>query len=71
MMAVPAATPVITADELMVATAALPLAHAPPAMASPAVRVAPTHTLAPPVMAGGIGFTVSDRVTEQPVDSKV
>src|SRR4051812_14489991 len=54
MSAVPADTPPITPDiELAVATAVLPLLHAPPVVASLSVVVCPWHALAVPVIGDG------------------
>ena len=67
----PAVTPVTTLVELLiVATALLLLVQVPPAVTSPSVVVKPIHTLAVPVMAPGIGFTVMVFVILQPVGNK-
>ncbi len=65
---VPAATPVRSPDDAStVATAMLPLLHAPPGMAFASVTSAPTHTEAGPVMAPGVGLTVISALVLQPV----
>ena len=66
----PAEIPVTTLDALMVATALLLLVHVPPPVTSISVVVKPIHTLAVPVMAPGMGFTVMVFVVLQPVGSK-
>jgi hypothetical protein len=67
--AVPAVIPVRTPDDdPIVATAVLPLAHAPGEEASDTTEVAPVHIPTFPVMAAGSGFTVTFIVRKQPDD---
>lgn len=68
--AVPASTPV-TIPELLptVAMPVLPLVHVPPDGEELNVVVAPTHTVAVPVIADGVAFTVTTAVTLQVVGS--
>ena len=58
MIELPAVTPVTTPPAVIVATARVPLFHAPPAAASLKAVVDPTHTLVIPVIAAGKGLTV-------------
>jgi len=67
-VAAPAATPVTVPFALF--TAPVPMAdelHTPPVVASAKLTLAPTHTLAAPVMVAGTGFTVTTAVLAQPV----
>lgn len=69
---VPAVTPVtIPSPEPTVATGRLLLVHVPPDGDELSVVVDPTHSPAVPVIAPGIGFTVTSRVVEHPVDASV
>ena len=64
---VPAATPVTIPVEVpTVATEGFALLHTPPEVPSVKVAVAPTHSLAVPLIAdiAGNGLTVSDAVTK-------
>jgi hypothetical protein len=65
-IAVPAATPVTTPVELMVATPVLLLLHVPPGVISDKLVVRPTQTLSVPVIAAGFGLTVMITVAIQP-----
>jgi hypothetical protein len=65
---VPAATPVTSPVEVTVAFAGVPEVHE-PADASLRLVVAPTHTAAVPVIAGGSALTVTIVEVEQPVVS--
>jgi len=64
---VPADTPVTTPPAVIVATAGVALLHVPPPVASLNVVVDPSHTFNVPVIAAGIGLTVTVLVTKQPV----
>lgn len=57
--------PVTIPVEPTVATDGVPLLHVPPAVASFNVVVKPTHTLAVPVIASGVVFTVILYVVKQ------
>ena len=61
----PALTPV-TVPEATVANAGVPLDHVPPVLVSPSRVVAPTQTVAIPVIGAGKGLMVTVRVPEQP-----
>jgi hypothetical protein len=52
MITEPAATPVTTPEELIVAKAVLLLAHVPPPVVSVSVAVFPTHTAVLPTIPG-------------------
>lgn len=58
-MVLPAVTPETTPLEFMVATDVLVLLHVPDAVASLKWRVAPEHTVLPPVIAAGSGLMVT------------
>lgn len=62
----PGVTPVTRPVLLTVATAGVPLLHVPPEVASLNGVVSPTQTVALPVMADGLGFTVTITDVEQP-----
>lgn len=69
---VPAVNPfTMPSAEPMVAIAGLLLAHVPPAGVEPSVVAEPAQIDAVPVITVGIGFTVTSRVVEQPVDVSV
>jgi hypothetical protein len=59
----PFTTPVV---EPIVATVVLLLVQLPPPMPSPSVVELPTHTLGAPVMAVGVGLTVTAAVEKHP-----
>lgn len=63
----PVTTPVAV---LTVAMAVLPLLHVAPAVAVLSVVVRPVHKVVLPVIAAGIGFTVTVAVLAQPVPSE-
>jgi hypothetical protein len=68
-MEVPALTPVtIPEEEPIVAIEGLPLLHVPPPVPVKII-VDPTHTLPGPVIAPGMGLTVTTAVVKQPVAS--
>jgi hypothetical protein len=70
--AVPAETPVTTADEEpTVATPVEPLDHVPPGVASSRVVVELTQTVKVPVMAAGSGLTETTTERAQPVAGNV
>lgn len=62
-MAMPVAMPVI---ESTTATAEVPLLHVPPVIASLNAVVEPTQTFKSPVIAAGVGLTVTVIVAKQP-----
>ena len=65
---VPGVTPVTTPLIEPIVADGLLLVHNPPVIASLNASVPPTHTVAgPPVIAGGIGLTVTVCVAAQPV----
>ena len=66
---VPADTPVTVPVPLTEAMPPLPLVHAPPPVASLRVMVANIHTLEGPLMAAGVGLTVTILVAAQPPPS--
>ena len=71
MLAVPADTPVtIPVEDPAVATAVLPLLHAPPGVTSLNAVVAPIQTLVAPVIPEGSGLTVTVTMDAQPVTSE-
>ena len=71
MVVVPVAIPVTTpVPEPMVAMPAALLVQSPPPSASVRGIVPPTHTVVGPVMAGGMGFTVTGYVAAHPVEVK-
>lgn len=61
----PLTTPVVPS---MVATVVLLLLHVPPAVVSVSVVVPPTHTPDAPVIAPGVGLTVTTAVRRQPLE---
>ena len=63
MFGTPAATPVTTPVEPIVARPVLLLLHVPPAVTSFNVVVAPAHNVIVPVIAAGKGLTVTIDVT--------
>jgi lipoate-protein ligase B len=70
MIVVPAATPVTTPEEAMVAFVVALLNHVPPVVASVKVVVLPAQTVFVPDIAGGvarIGLTVNTWVAAHPV----
>lgn len=69
MAVVPAATPITSPVEEMVAAPGVLLVHTPPVVASVNVIVEPTHTLDAPEIAAGTGLTVTKNVFAQPVPS--
>lgn len=67
MVQVPAETPVTTpVPEITVATAVLLLDHVPPEFGLPKVVLLPAHTVADPVIAPGVWFTVTTEPTGDP-----
>ena len=69
MTEVPIATPVTTPVPEILALAGTELIQAPPADALLRAVVPPVHTFSIPVMAPGVGFTVTTTVAVQPVGS--
>ena len=68
MVDVPAVTPVtIPLDDPIVATAVLPLLHAPPEVPLVNVVVLPMHTESVPPILAGSAYTVTILVAAQPV----
>ena len=68
MLGVPAETPVTTpVVEPTLALVASLLLHNPPVVASANPIVDPVHTAGAPVMAAGLGLTVTGIVAKQPV----
>lgn len=68
--AVPADTPVTTpVEEPTVATEGLPDDHTPPPGELAKAMLDPTHTWVGPVIAAGIGSTVTLIVAKHPVDN--
>jgi len=66
-VAVPAATPVTSPVELMVAIVPSLLVHVPPGVASASVIAEPIQTVDGPVMAAGAAeFTVTTSIAAQP-----
>lgn len=64
----PAVTGVTTPDpETIVATAVLPLVQDPPLVASDNVIVDPVHSAPAPVIAAGVGFTVTFATEKHPL----
>jgi hypothetical protein len=57
--------------EVIVATVVLLLPHVPPAVASLRVIIEPAHTDVGPVIAGGLGLTVTMAVVAHPVELSV
>jgi hypothetical protein len=68
MIAVPLETPLTVPEGETVATPVKELPHVPPVETSASSLVPPMHTVVPPVMADGNGFTVICDVTKQPVE---
>ena len=64
--AIPDTVPLPVPDRTTVAALVLLLVHEPPVIASLKIIVLPVHTLAGPVMAGGVGSTVTVVVVLQP-----
>jgi len=70
MTAVPAATPLTVPVEVTVAIVVLPLLQAPPEVASLSGVVVPAHSSRVPLMAAGLGTTVTTVVVRQPALSE-
>lgn len=64
--AMPDTEPLPVPDRTTVAALVLLLVHVPPDIASLRIIVLPVHTFAGPVMAGGVGSTVTEVVVKQP-----
>ena len=73
MVAVPAVEPAVTTPDVLpiLAMVGSLLLHSPPEVASLSVLLAPTQALSVPVIADGVGATVTIVVARQPVEVTV